>query len=145
MIGASSTWYAASARLRRPRSSAARASGEDGKELLGRVHDRVGLLGLEAGPVVDAPPRHRDGEHPGGLRSAHVERRVADVRRPGRIRAEALGTEEKRLGVGLVTLRFVATDDRFEEVIEPHAVERKLRGVAPLRRDHAEPAALLAE
>src|SRR5215471_4302528 len=100
MIGASSTWYAMSARLSTSRSSAARAAAEvvleDAKELLGRVDDRVGLLRLEPRPLVDPPPRHGDGEHPRCLRSANVEGRIADVGRAGRIGCQTLGREQER-------------------------------------------------
>ena len=82
---------------------------------------------------------------PAACRGAHVERRVADVRRPGGICTKAFGAEEERRGVGLVALRLVPADNRLEEMTEPRAVERKLSRVAPLRRDDAEPAALLAE
>src|SRR5215831_15225273 len=100
MIGASSTWYAMSARLRSSRSSAARAAAvvvlEDAKELLGGVDDRVRLLGLEAVTFVDPAPRDGDGEHARRLRRTDVEGRVADVRRLGRIGCQALHREEQR-------------------------------------------------
>src|SRR5215468_6144052 len=98
MIGSSSTWYAISARFRSARSSAARAAMvvvlEDAKELLGRIDDRVRLLGLEPLAFVDPSPCHGHREHPGRLRGADVERRVAHVRRRARIGPEPLGGEQ---------------------------------------------------
>src|SRR5579884_3794456 len=117
MIGSSSTWYAISARCRSSRSSAARAAGsEDVKELLGGVDDRIGLLRLELRSVVDPAPGDGDRSHPGRLGSAHVERRVADVRGLGRVGAHPLGREQERFGVRLVALRLVAADDGLEQV-----------------------------
>src|SRR6185437_729470 len=118
MIGSSSTWYAMSARLRRSRSSAARAEAvvvlEDAKELLGAVDDRIRPLGLEPSALVDPAPRDGDGEHARRLRSADVERRVADVGCRGRVGPEPLGAEEERLRIGLVPFRLVAAHDRLE-------------------------------
>src|SRR5262245_36029966 len=138
-----------SARLRTSPSSAARAAMvvllEDATELLGGVDDRVRLLDLEPLPVVDPTPRHGNREHPLRLRRTDVERRIADVRRPGRIRFQPRRREQERLWIGLVTQRLVAAHDRLEEVPERHSVERKLDGRAALRGDDAEPAALLAQ
>src|SRR5947209_12692769 len=117
MIGSSSTWYAMSARFRSSRSSAARAAGSDfGKQLLRRVDDRVGVLTLEPGAIVDAAPGDRDRAHPRRLRRADVERRVAHV--GGLLRADAhpLGREQQRLGVGLVALGLVPSDDDLEQM-----------------------------
>ena len=103
--------------------------------------DRVRLLGLETRPVVDAAPRDGDGVHPGCLRRADVEGRVADVGRRGGIGSEALGPEKKRLGIRLVTLGLVAADDHLEEMAERDDRERELSRVAPLGGDDAEPPA----
>src|SRR5579871_2702152 len=111
MIGASSTWYATSARLRMSRSSAARVASEDAKELLCRLDDRVGLGVFELGAVVNPPPRHGDRVHAGRLRREHVERGVADVGRLGGVGSQALRPEQERLGIRLVLLGLVAADD----------------------------------
>src|SRR4051794_4860517 len=116
MIGASSTWYATSARPRISRSSAARTSEEDGKELLGRFQDRIRRRSLELRAVVDPPPRDGNRVHPGGLRREDVEGRIADVSRLCGIRTEALGSEKQRLGVRLVAFGLVAADDDLEEM-----------------------------
>src|SRR6478609_11339841 len=149
MIGSSSTWYAIRARLRTSRTSAARASAvevlEDAKELLGRVDDRVGLLGVEPSPVVDPAPRHGDGEHPRCLCRADVERRIADVGGLGGVRSEPLCAEQERLRVRLVSLCLVPADDRLEEMAERDIGERELDGDAAFRRDDAETASLLVE
>src|SRR5579862_2753343 len=141
MIGASSTWYATSARLRTSRSSAARAAGlEDAKKLLCPVDDHVRLLSLEPRAVVDATPRHRHGEHPRRLRGADVERRVPDVGRLHGIGAEPLGSEQQRLGIRLVPLGLVAADDRLEQMAErdirkaSSTVSRRFAETTPSRR-----------
>ena len=67
---------------------------------------------------MDAAPRDGDGVHPGCLRRADVEGRVADVGRLGGIGSEAFGPEKKRLRIGLVTLGLVAADDHREEMAE---------------------------
>ena len=62
------------ARLRTSRSSAARAAAvvvlEDAKELLGRVGDRVRLLGLEPSAVVDPARTAYVGDSPFDIRAA---------------------------------------------------------------------------
>ena len=103
--------------------------------------DRVRLLRLEARAVVDPAPRHGDGVHPGGLRSADVEGRVADVGRLGGIGSEAFGPEKERLGIRLVALGLVAADDHLEEMAERDDGERELGRVAPLGGHDAEPPA----
>src|SRR5437763_13265647 len=113
MTGVSSTWYAMSARLRTSRSSAARTFGSDMLEQLGRgVDDRIRLRLLELRTVVDATPRDGDRMHPGGLRSEHVERRIADVGRLCGVGAHPLRREQQRLRIRLVPLGLVAADDR---------------------------------
>src|SRR5438552_3593417 len=149
MIGASSTWYAISARLRTSRSSAARAAAvvvlEDAKELLGTVDDRVGLLRFEPGAVVDPAPGDGDREHSGGLGGTDVEGRVADVGGRGRVGTEPFRAEEERLRVWLVPLGLVAADDRLEEMPERDVGEGELDSCAALRRDDAETASFLVE
>src|SRR5215467_10801315 len=145
MMGASSTWYAMSARLRSSRNSAARAGSvvvlEDAKELLGGVDDRVGLLGLEPVALVDPAPRDGDGEHARRLRRTDVEGRVADVRRGVGVGAEALRREEERLRIGLVPLGLAAADDGLEEMSERHGRKCELDRRAALRRDDSQAAA----
>src|SRR5437899_2466799 len=149
MIGVSSTWYAMSARLRTSRNSAARSAAvvvlEDAKELLGTVDDRVGLLRLESRAVVDPAPRHGNSEHPCRLGGTDVEGRVADVGSRGGVRSEPFGAEQQRLGVRLVPLGFVTTDNRLEEMAERDVGEGELDGRAALRGNHAEPPALLVQ
>src|SRR5215472_4463614 len=132
MIGASSTWYAMSARLSTSRSSSARAAAvvvlEDAKELLGSVNDGVGLFRLESRGVVDPAPGHSDGEHSCRLRRADVEGRVADVGGRSRSGSQPLGAEQERLGIGLVPLGFVTADDRLEQMAERDVGEGKLDG-----------------
>src|SRR6476659_5424694 len=136
MIGASSTWYATRARPRISRSSAARAAGsEDAKELLGGVDDRVGLRGLELRTVMDPPPRDGHRVHPCRLRREGVERRIAAVCGLRRIGPEALGSEEERLGIRLVPLGLVPSDDYVEQMTKRDGGEGELSGVAALGRD----------
>ena len=109
------------------------------------VDDRVGLLRLELLPIVDPPPRDRDGKHRGRLRGTDVERRVAHVRSSRRVCSESLGAEQKGFRIGLVTLGLVAADDRLEKVPERNLRERKLDGRAALRGHDAEPPTFLME
>src|SRR5256714_11152350 len=99
MTGSSSRWYAINARFSRSRSSATRArASEMLKHLLGGVDDRVRLFALEPFTVVDAPPGDGDRVHVGRFGGPDVKRRVADVRRFGRLCVHALGREQQRLG-----------------------------------------------
>ena len=109
------------------------------------VDDRVGVLRLELLAVVDPAPGDGDGEHPGRLRRPDVERRVAHVRRFGRVCSESLGTEQQRLRIGLVTLGLVAADDGLEEVPERDLRERELDGRTALRGHDTEPASFFVE
>src|SRR2546430_2454047 len=146
MTGSSSTWYATSARLRTSRSSAARFwTLEVLKELLGGVDDRVGLLSLEAGAIVDLAPRHGDRVHAGGLCRTDVERRVADVGRLTRVGVHPARRKKQRLRVRLVPLGLVAADNRLEKMSERHAREGELDRRAPLRGHDPEPPPLLVQ
>src|SRR5437870_2218030 len=112
-------------------------------ELLRRVDHRIGLFALELLAIVDAAPGHGDGMHPGCLRGADVERRVAHVGALARCDLHALRREQQRLRVWLVPLRLVAADDRFEQMAERDAREGELYRHAALRRDDRKPPALL--
>src|SRR5436305_10839719 len=108
MIGASSTWYAISARLRSSRSSCARAAGSEvRKQLLRRVDDRVRLLLLEAGTAVDPTPGDGDAVHAGRPRGPHVEGRVPDVGALARRDAQPARRHEQGLRIGLVPVGLV--------------------------------------
>src|SRR5689334_22101347 len=105
MIGSSSAWYAIKARLRSSRSSAARTSALEGaKEILRMPDERVRLLAPEQVLRVDAAPGDGHSVNAGGLRSADVERRVADVGRILGPRAESIERRQDRVGRGLVAL-----------------------------------------
>ena len=89
-------------------------------------------------PVVDPPPRDSDGVHPGCLRSADVEGRVADVGRIGGIGSKRSAPSRSGSGIRLVALRLVAADNRLEEMAERDDGERELSRVPPLGRHDAE-------
>src|SRR4051812_25089677 len=143
MTGASSTWYAIDASFSVSRSSRARS--ESVVELIGAVDDCSRCFGLQLLAVVDAPPGDGDGVHVGRLGGPDVERRVADVCAVHRIDAHALGSDEQRLGIGLVALRLVAADDRLEEVADAQPREGEVDSRASLGGDDADAAAVLVQ
>src|SRR5262245_56119566 len=149
MNGSSSTWYATSARLRTSRSSAARAAVvalEDGKQLLRVTHELVGLLAPQDLVVVDAAPRDGDCVNAGRLRSADIERRVADVRGLARRGAEPLECLEDRIGRRLVAFGVIRGDHNVQVRLElGKPVEREADGGAALRRHDSQPAAVITQ
>jgi len=67
---------------------------------------------------MDSSPADRDRVHPGGLRGADVERRVADVDGVVACRAEQPECVHERCGVRLVPIGVVGPDDDVEELLE---------------------------
>src|SRR5437867_322510 len=147
MTGSSSTWYAINAFVRISRSSAARAEeSEDGNELLRVPHERVRPLALQHLVAVDAAPRHRDRMDTGGLRGADVERRVADIGRLRRRRAQAVDGGEDRIGRRLLPLRVVRSDHDLEVLLElRQPAEGEIDGGAALGGDDPEPPTLVTQ
>src|SRR5204863_7303893 len=96
------------------------------------------MLGLEPLTCMDAAPGDADRKQAGGLRRLDVEGRVADVGGLVCAGAEPVEREQQWFRVGLVPRRFVAADNRLEQVCDRNARERELDRLTPLRGDDSQ-------